>query len=437
MKYLSIQAQFKCCLLALVVFFSSCSDDEPYIPPVDPATPVPTIYEFDREDISTIAYPGQTVRQLLVQDMKIAIDKLGTSEGVALSSSDDLMKFYDYSLVNNETLKDNILTSLSATAKNLTYYEIHPDKDLKGKVDADYSTEVNAQLTNWVNILVNNSQDPNKLGTYEVYIDPTMGYDLAQMIQKTLLGSVIYSQLVNVYLFDITDRDNITLLDGTNYTDMEHRFDEAWGYFGGARNMADFTDNDLSTKEGGLPYKDNFITDSEIDWQSEYNFGFSVNAGKRDLGSTTGTDFSKAIFDAFLTGRTAIVNKDIPTLATQRQVIIDNIEKVLAATAIHYINDVSANLDAIAADPTTSPADFYKHWGEMFKFTEMLRYNRSTPVTELQTILTTLMVTSEVTYPKDLVDDIAKIAAYKTALLQARDILQNALGFDATDVENW
>ncbi len=423
-------------LLFVVLFLGACNDDEePPIDPNDGLIEVPTIFSFDREGTTSVSYPGQTTRQLLIQDMKIAIDALGASGATALSSADDLLKFYDYSLVGNETLKDNILTTVGGTPSVTTYYEVHPDKDLKGKMDAGYPA-LDQDIVNWVNILVTNSQDPNKLGTYEVYIDPATGYDLAQMIQKTLLGAVAYSQGVNTYLLDIVDRPNDELRENANYTDMEHRFDEAWGYYGGARNMADFTDNDLASKDGGVRYKDNFVVDNTIDWGTEYNFAFSTNAGKRDRGSTTGTDFSKVIFDAFLAGRTAIVNKDLAELSTQRQIILDNWEKVIAATAIHYINDVTADLNAIKADPTTSPKDYYKHWGEMFKFAEMLRYNRSTKLVSLQAVLDK-MVTADVPYPKTLIDDTSKIDAYLASILEARNTMQSELGFDASDVANW
>ena len=45
-----------------------------------------------------------------------------------------------------------------------------------------------------------------------------------------------------------------------------------------------------------------------IDFKSEYNFGLSRNAGKRDKGGS-GVDFTQEIFNAFLAGRTAITNQ--------------------------------------------------------------------------------------------------------------------------------
>ena len=72
----------------------------------------------------------------------------------------------------------------------------------------------------------------------------------------------------------------------------------------------------------------------------------------------------------------------------------------------------------------------------MFKFAEMLRYNRSTKLVSLQAVLDK-MVTADVPYPKTLIDDTSKIDAYLASILEARNTMQSELGFDASDVANW
>ena len=287
----------------------------------------------------------------------------------------------------------------------------------------------------WIDILVSNSNDPAKIGTYQAYIDNTTGLDLAQAINKTLLGAVVFSQGVNVYLADIESRENNVLEEGKNYTDREHRFDEAFGYFGAARNYFGFTDNDLASNDGGTPYKDNFIDDGEIDFRSEYNFGFSANAGKRDRGSTTGTDYTKEIMDAFLAGRHAIVQKDDIALLAAKETIIRTWEKIIAATVIHYINDVTSDLNDMKNDPATAPKNYFKHWAEMYFFTQAFRYNEAT-ILDFATVLDKLNVNGG-QEPKYLVDNPAEIDTYLMELAAARSIIQDTYGFDISDVENW
>ena len=81
----------------------------------------------------------------------------------------------------------------------------------------------------------------------------------------------------------------------------ERVYNEAFGYFGAARDYAAYSDEALAGKNGLSFYKDG-NGDSKIDFHSEYNFGFSRNAGKRDLGGAQNTNFTKDAFDAFLAG---------------------------------------------------------------------------------------------------------------------------------------
>ena len=61
------------------------------------------------------------------------------------------------------------------------------------------------------------------------------GREFTQLIEKGLMGAVLYNQVYNTYLSD--DRigagvENVTLSEGRNYTAMEHHMDEAFGVLG-------------------------------------------------------------------------------------------------------------------------------------------------------------------------------------------------------------
>ena len=133
----------------------------------------------------------------------------------------------------------------------------------------------------------------------EVYIteDAT---DLRQLLQKFLSMAVSFSQGTADYFQ--TDFSNPELLDpaeGEVYSDSEHDWDEAFGYFGAARNYNEMTDESIAS-----PGYDDFNGDNLIDIRSELNLGHSVNCAKRDLGATNpATDLTKEAFDPFLAGR--------------------------------------------------------------------------------------------------------------------------------------
>ena len=99
---------------------------------------------------------------------------------------------------------------------------------------------------------------------------------------------------------------------------MEHAWDEAFGYFGAARDYVRYTDEQLAGSVDDFTFDSN--GDGNIDFKSEYNFGLSRNAGKRDKGGS-GVNFTQEIFDAYLKGRTLITNQGtVAEISQQRQI---------------------------------------------------------------------------------------------------------------------
>ena len=84
-----------------------------------------------------------------------------------------------------------------------------------------------------------------------------------------------------------------------------------------------------------------------------------------------------------------------------------------------------------------SPRLFYKHWAEMYKYTEMLRYNYANRLLQYEELLTQMYTTDDVPFPKAIVDDITKIPAYKNALLMARTVLKDTYHLNDSDVLAW
>ena len=205
--------------------------------------------------------------------------------------------------------------------------------------------------------------DPDGADISLVFVS-AQGIDYQQLIQKYLGGAIAISQGTDDYLDDDTPGKGL-LSDNTmpavsggveqTYTGLEHVWDEGFGYFGAARNYNDFTDDEVASAGGRPDWQGGYDLDGDdrIDLLSEYNFGHSVNAAKRDRGSVVATDFTKTAFDAFIAGRTLIVNAggdlddaQLSELRAYRDTAVGAWERSVAATAVHYINDVLQDMAA-------------------------------------------------------------------------------------------
>ncbi|HEY0656183.1 MAG TPA: DUF4856 domain-containing protein [Chryseosolibacter sp.] len=146
-----------------------------------------------------------------------------------------------------------------------------------------------------------------KLGSYLV---DAKGIELAQVIQKGLIGALQLDYIGNVLMDEGLDADNYTTVGDQNYTALEHNWDVAYGlltlnpiYLQGATDAARNT-----TEFGAGAYI----------W--EYNKANYAN-----------------IYPAFLKGRAAIVNNDKAELEAQAEFIRTQFEKAIANAAVGYL----------------------------------------------------------------------------------------------------
>ena len=242
----------KCSILlasALLIACGGGDDDNPVDSGSGNTTiDIPTAYVFDsrfNEGESSVSYSGQTVRNLLLQDLKIAIDNLG-KEGAEPISVDDLLKLYAY---DDGLDLESLSTAGDMPVVENRYSSISTGKNLVSKISSDvvigYGKTADELVREWFEIIAANSQDADKLGTPAVYTDDN-GVDLTQMINKVLIGAVPYYQATGVYLGGLLEDENGSPAEGKSYTEMEHHWDEAFGYFGAARDYGRYSDEQLA-----------------------------------------------------------------------------------------------------------------------------------------------------------------------------------------------
>jgi hypothetical protein len=255
-----------------------------------------------------------------------------------------------------------------------------------------------------------------------------------------------------------------------NYTEAEHNFDEAFGYYGAARDNNFYTDLEARAKSGRDGWKNGYYdTDGNglIDPRSEFNFGNAQNCAKRDVGSadnTNPTDLSTEAMDAFLAGRQILSNAaNLGSLSSDEEVALAGHiktaalawEKCIAATVIHYINDVTTDMGNFSGGnfaDVDNFTDLGKHWSEMKGFALGLQFSPFSPfrdesvtavdLNDLKTILSDfgdapVLANGSQNGVAATTDTDSAIAAYLGNLEAARQTLETAYGFDAENVAGW
>ena len=192
-----------------------------------------------------------------------------------------------------------------------------------------------------------------KLGNYLVN---EKGFEYAQFVQKGMMGALMLDQISTVYLgTDKQAADNSVIVSGKNYTQLEHHWDEAYGYL---------------TSNAYFPMKD---PNDATKWLESF-----LGSYVRQVGDPT------LVYMAFLKGRAAIVNKDDATRNAQIEYIRTTLEKAVATICISYLNK--------ANDATTNAARFHA-LSEATGFLYSLRfaYNAKVNATKSNQLMDQLM----------------------------------------------
>jgi hypothetical protein len=454
-----------------------------------------------------VSYTGQTARQVLQLQLVEYMEDLQESPGQFQEVSDGL-RFYVTGEGADETPHGFTVKGGTTTGEEVipgpTYGDISTGKNLNGKIaggslagTGETETLIDGEFFGWSTGL-----DATPLPIELVYYwmdllaaeatdgaDPTVsladgssvpigtpmisatGVHYRQLIQKFLSVAVNFSQGTNDYL----QADFANMLGeekpGKGYSAGAHDFDEAFGYYGASRDLNDYTDDEAAGKSGRAEYENGYYDsngDGLVDLRSEYVFGHAQNCAKRDrkknLEGEAYTDYSKAAMDAFLVGRRILENAEEADeltpdadAALQGQIAIAGLtwEKCIAATVVHYINDVTDDMGEFVPPNYGDLSNFTtlaKHWGEMKGFALGLQFSPLSPfrtadsgvsVTDLKRVLSlmgdapVLADGSQGGQATAAASAEAAIQNYLSDLREARDILEQAYGLDPEVVAIW
>ena len=337
-------------LFSLAVFMFSCGNDDDPVDPVDPVGPtleIPETYEFTRNDESTVSFSGQVTRLSQSEELYDAFN--------AETSFEDLDAMFNG--VNGESagFSDESLNGTSKIIGAKTSYST-----LQGSaVDKAY---FDAMIAEYANVVVPAFNDDAGVGvpgyvtgaSGSSYRLNAAGQELDQLFFKGLIGAFTLDQIVNNYLHpnqldsgdNVANNDNDVLEDGKNYTKMEHKWDEGFGYLYGHLD-SDGNGEDLATA-GSEPSGNGDLL---------MKYFKKVNSGAQPgIGQT--------VYDAFIAGRTAIVNKDYDERDAQADIIQVELSKVIGYYALYYMNDFVAKLGA--GDVGGAHHSLSEAWGFLF-----------------------------------------------------------------------
>lgn len=342
--------KFKNLLLAglpvLTLVFASCTDDNETEKENITVLKyeIPTTYEFKRGDASTVEVGDQKARILMLteigtyissgKDAPLSLDKL---TGMYANTNAQFTTEGIVSLNESINLKGQ-------TATSMDYFKggNEESKEVQEIFENTFKDAVTASQPN----TTASAGVAGKIGT-RLYA--ANGIEPGQVVAKGMMGAQLMDQVLNNFLSKSVldagknriDNANKVLVSGTNYTAMEHAWDQAYGcIYGGGLNAS-----------GKTYFWENYIG--------------QVNDQTAAFGNLRAN-----ILNAFIAGRAAITGNDYAERDKQIAIIKENFSKIPAIRGVHYL--MKEGYDNLA----TGTAVFHA-LSEGYGFVMSLRYTNN------------------------------------------------------------
>jgi hypothetical protein len=439
----------------------------------------PAKFEFEGQfgANSSVSYPGQAFRQVLIEDIKSAMTSQprGSYPDSKAEANNMLMSYYAYDEMTALTgvgvidgfsefkiggqnlqawplpiYEGFIYSDIQSPGKNLVAKIAGNDNSLRrGKLFGTAQAQTPDKLVlKWFDMFAQNAVEGDSFTVPNGELDPQTitqahitenGLDLAQLTQKFFHGAVSYSQAARDYLStELGDSKGLNAdnskpaKQGAAYTALEHHFDEAFGYFGAAQDYQSYTDLERRKKLSIDTNNDGFIS-----VMSERNQGISTNTARIDLtAADQSLDLTNQAMGAFLKGRHLITQKPegyLPYVVAQAQVALNAWEKTLAGVTIHYINNTIREY-AEYGSTNYLYKDFVKFWGEMKGFAFAFQFNPKASMDDETFDRIHELMRDEPVLPHA---SKLKVSTYVADLLAARELIGRAYDFSDENVASW
>jgi len=343
-----------------LVLFSSC-EKEQNTPINNPTVTAPLQYSFERNGASTVNYSGQSQRLAMGNELSAALLDFG-------KSAPQLQEIFANADANGNNVDPYTDPVLNASTKSIrskvaaSYDLFSANTALSAQIKADLDSFILKQVSE-----VFSAQSAAAAagqagqiadGSSVRYVN-SHGFEYNQFLIKSLIGALCTDQILNNYLSSAVldeganriNNNEAVLLEGTNYTNMEHKWDEAYGYLFG---MA----ADGSDPLASLGNNDQFLNKYLARVNSDSDF----------------SSYASDIFNAFKLGRAAIVAGEYDVRDEQIGIIKEKISNIIGIRSVYYLQ--SAKLAFAANEYGTAFHDLSEAYG--FIYSLMFTQNPNT-----------------------------------------------------------
>lgn len=323
-------------ILSAALGLSACSEeeDDEVVPSTNnnsSSVNTPATYEFERNGSTSVSYSGQTDR----------LNQLAEIKSIIQDAADNGTQ------LNGQDLKDMYTNTNGDGNGNFSFNSTKQLKDKTFDIDKSYFEDLldesDIASDSAANQIMASNGSPGLMmrsGGGAMLLNQ-QGHELTQAVEKGLMGAVFYHQIVNTYLTDSKigpSINNVDLESGKNYTQLEHHFDEAFGYFGAP-----------------IDFSSNYSGNGNVRYWAKYS-----NTADPLL------QLNDKIMNAYKTARAAIVENERQILDAQVDILNEQLEVLIAASSIHYINSSLSE---------THTGDRIHVLSEAFYFLKALRYS--------------------------------------------------------------
>ena len=285
------------------------------------AVNAPATYAFTRNGDSTVSFGGQSTR--LAQSNEL-YDALNAQTGVDVDAlnlmfaggSDGKSAGFTDETLNGTTKLIRSKTSASA---------MRGSSAVKASFDAWIQEYVNDVMPNY-----GVDAAPGQAGAFGKYAFNSKGHEIDQLFFKGLIGAFTLDQIVNNYIdsdyLESYKEDNTNdVISGSSYpyTTMEHKWDEGFGYLYGHEGEDIATAGSAPSGAGNLLMK---------------YFKKVNDSDSKD------PQIANDVYNAFITGRAAIVAKNYTVMDEQSAIIKQKLSSVIGHYAIHYLSGAITNI---------------------------------------------------------------------------------------------
>ena len=298
---------------SMTFFITSCDKDDDHDDHHDHNVTAPSDYTFERNGVTSVAYAGQTCRLNQASELDGAMKNASTTESMITD-----MIYNGIFPTTIESCSDQKIGNKIAVGSNnnLTAEEKLAVQDMFLAMVAGQAVALAAS---------GNTASAGVAGTTSSASGSRMvdekGLEFNQGIMKGLIGAMCLDQITNKYTHPDyiagQDNDPSALTGDDNDTDMEHKWDEGFGYLYGRDNQT--------------------------------NPALQVDALlNKYLGKVTSQfpNHASDIYDAFKLGRAAIVAGDYDLRDEQAVIIKERLDDVVAYKASDYLKAGAAEITA-------------------------------------------------------------------------------------------